>query len=126
MLEGAPDGNRLFRCILDQLNHDGGSRHEFTHPQITNHISRNGNNFKDFLLSWNNHEGVSNLYGYLQKMGKNDSWGGPPEVYAAAWFYGIDITIYAKEYASTGGNIVFKADEPDVYCNADHAMWFLS
>jgi hypothetical protein len=47
-------------------------------------------------------------------------------VYAAAWFYGIDITIYAIEYATTGGNLIFKADELDANCNADCAMWFLS
>ncbi len=47
-------------------------------------------------------------------------------MYAAAWFYGIDITIYAKEYATTGRNIVFKADESDANCNADRAMWSLS
>ncbi len=50
MLEVAPDGYCLFRCILDQLNHDEGARHEFMRHQITNHISRSGNAFKDFLL----------------------------------------------------------------------------
>jgi hypothetical protein len=124
MLEVAPDGNCLFHCISDQLNHDGGARHEFTCHWITNHISRNGNAFKDFCLLQVNHEDVSNLDGYLQKMGKNGSWGGHPEVHAAAWFYNLNITIYAKEYATTGGNIVFKADEPDANCNADCAMWF--
>jgi hypothetical protein len=41
-------------------------------------------------------------------------------------FYSIIIIIYTKEYATSGGNIVFKADEPDTNCNADCTMWFLS
>ncbi len=81
MLEVAPDGSCLFRCILDQLNHDEGARHEFMLHQITNHISRNGNAFKDFLLLQDNHEDVSDLNGYLQKMDKNGAWGGHTEVY---------------------------------------------
>ena len=93
MLEVAPDGYCLFRCILDQLNHDEGARHEFMRHQITNHISRSGNAFKDFLLLWDNHEDIADLDGYLQKMGKNGARGGHPEVYAAAWFYSFDITI---------------------------------
>ncbi len=50
LLEVSPDGNCLFCCISDQLNYDEGTRHEFTHHQITNHISRNGDAFKNFLL----------------------------------------------------------------------------
>jgi hypothetical protein len=49
MLEVAPDGNCLFCCILDQLNCVEGARHDMRH-QITNHICRNGNAFKNFLL----------------------------------------------------------------------------
>jgi hypothetical protein len=126
MLEIAPDGNCFFRCILDQLNHDEGARHEFTRHQITNPISRNGDAFKDFLLLQDDHEDVSDLDRYLQKMGKNGARGGHPEVHAAAWFYGIDITIYAKEYASNGGSLVFMADGPNAKCNTNRAMWILS
>jgi hypothetical protein len=36
--------------------------------------------------------------------------GGGGEVYAASWFYKVDITIYSKEYAGTGGLLIFKAD----------------
>ncbi len=39
-------------------------------------------------------------------------------------FYSINIIIYAKEYATSGRNIVFKMDEPDTNCNADRTMWF--
>jgi hypothetical protein len=43
-------------------------------------------------------------------MGQDGAWGGHPEVYAATWFYGIDITIYAQVYANTGGFFVFNGD----------------
>jgi hypothetical protein len=126
MLEIAPDENCLFRCILNQFNHDEGARHEFTRHQITNHISRNGDAFKDFLLLQEDHEDVSDLDRYLQKMGKNGAWGGHPEVHAAAWFYGVGITIYAKEYASNGGSLNFMADGPNAKCNTNCAIWILS
>ncbi len=44
------DGNCLFCSISDQLNHDNGARHEFTWHHIINHINRNGEDFKHFLL----------------------------------------------------------------------------
>ncbi len=31
-------------------------------------------------------------------------------MYVASWFYKVDITIYSKEYAGTGGSLMFKAD----------------
>ncbi len=126
LLEVSPDGNCLFHCISDQLNYDEGARHEFTHHQITNHISRNGNAFKNFLLLQDNHEDISDLGSYISKMKQDGAWGGHPEVYAAAWFYCVDITIYAQEYTSTGGYLIFKGDGPDANCNADCPMWFLS
>ncbi len=33
-------------------------------------------------------------------------------MYAASWFYKVDITIYSKEYAGTRGSLIFKADSP--------------
>jgi hypothetical protein len=93
-----PDGNCLFCSISDQLNHDNGSAHGFTCHQITNHICRHGNEFKDFLLLQDNHEDISDLDSYIHKMGQNGIWGGNPEVYTEAWFYGINITIYSQEY----------------------------
>ncbi len=106
-----PDGNCLFCSISDQLNHDNGSAHGFTCHQITNHICRHGNKFRDFLLLQDNHKDISGLDSYIHKMGQNSIWGGNPEVYAAAWFYGMDITIYSQDYANTDGVlIIFKAD----------------
>ncbi len=43
------------------------------------------------------------------------------------WFYGIDISMYAQEYANTAGFLVFKGDGPkdDSYYPA-RTMWTLS
>jgi hypothetical protein len=125
LLEVSPDGNCLFCCILDQLNYDEGARHKFMCHQITIHISRNGNAFKNFLLLQDDHEDISDLDSYIRKMKQDGTWGGHPEVYAAAWFYCVDITIYAQEYTSMGGYLIFKGDGPDANCNADCPMWFL-
>jgi hypothetical protein len=59
-------------------------------------------------------------------MGQNGVWGGNPEVYAAAWFYGVDITIYSQEYVNTDGILIIKADGPQG--NDDHVcvMWNMS
>jgi hypothetical protein len=37
-------------------------------------------------------------------------------------FYAADITIYANEYASNGGSLIFMADGPNAKCNTNHAM----
>ncbi len=97
VLSMEPDGNCLFRSISDQLNHDNGYAHDFMRHQITNHIRRHSDNFNDFLLLQDNHEDISDLESYIHNMGQNGVWGGNPEVYAAAWFYGIDITIHSQE-----------------------------
>jgi hypothetical protein len=41
------------------------------------------------------------------KMGYGE---GHPEVYAATWFYKVDITIYSQEYNEIGGSLTFKVD----------------
>jgi hypothetical protein len=69
ILSVEPDGNCLFRSILEQLYHDSRLRHDFKSHQITNHISRNGDAFKNFLLLQANHEEVSGLDSYICKMG---------------------------------------------------------
>jgi hypothetical protein len=56
-------------------------------------------------------------------MGQNSTWGGHPEVYAADWFYDVNITIYSPEYTNTGGFLVFKAGGPKGICNTSNAMW---
>jgi hypothetical protein len=117
------DGNCFFRCILDQLNHDNGAGHDFTRHQLTNYIRMHGDKFKNFLLLGNDHEDITDLNNCIHKMRQNSTWGGHPEVYAAAWFYDIDITIYSPEYTNTGGLLVFKAGGPKGTCNTPNAMW---
>jgi hypothetical protein len=71
-----PDGNCLFRSLSDQLNHDNGQAHDFTRYQITNHIRRHSDEFKDFLiLLQDNHEDISDLDSYLDiPWGKTTNW----------------------------------------------------
>jgi hypothetical protein len=60
-------------------------------------------------------------------MGQDGTWEGHPEVYTVAWFYGVDISIYAQEYANTGGFLVFKEDGPkDDSCFLIRMKWILS
>jgi hypothetical protein len=123
ILSMEPDGNCFFSCISDQLNHDDGAGHDFTCHQPTNHIRRYSNKFKNFLLLGNDHKDITDLDNYIHNMGQNGTWGGHPEVYASAWFYDVDITIYSPEYTNTGGVLVFKAGGPNSTCNTPNAMW---
>jgi hypothetical protein len=41
------DGNCFFRSISDQLTQDQGAGHKFVRYQITNHIRRNADKFKN-------------------------------------------------------------------------------
>ncbi len=125
ILSMEPDGNFLFCSISDQLNHDNGYAHGH---QITNHICRHSDEFKDFLLLQDDHEDISDLESYIYNMGQNGVWGGNPEVYAAAWFYGVNTTIYSQEYVNTDGILIIKADGPQgkmimfVWCGICHIM----
>ncbi len=121
-----PDGNCLSHSISDQLNQDNGSAHGFMRHQITNHVRRHGNEFKDFLLLQDDHEDVSDLDSYIHKMGQNGIWGGNPEVYAAAWFYGVNIKIYSQYYVNTDGVLIIKADGPQGTNDHSCVMWNFS
>jgi hypothetical protein len=59
-------------------------------------------------------------------MGQNIAWGGHPKVYAAAWCYGVDNTIYSQEYDKTGGFLIMKEDDPNDKSNLICPMWFLT
>jgi len=120
------DGNCFFRSISDQLTHDQGAGHEFVRYQITNHIRRNGDEFKNILLARDDDEELTDLESYLHKMVQSGEWGGPPEVYAAAWFYGVDIMIYSKDYLNTGGCLIFTADGPKGSNVASRPTWHIS
>ncbi len=117
------DGSCFFHCILDQLNHDNGAGHDFTCHQLTNHISRHGNKFKNFLLLGDSHEDISDLNNCIHNMGQNGTWGDHLEVYVAAWFYDVNITIYLPKYTNTGGFLVFKVGGPKSTCNTLNTMW---
>jgi hypothetical protein len=70
-----PDGNCLFRSLSGQLNQDNGQAHDFTRHQITNHIQRHSDKFKDFLLLQDNNEDISDLSSYIQKMVQKENGG---------------------------------------------------
>jgi hypothetical protein len=120
------DGNCFFRFISDQLDHDHGAGHEYIRYQINNHICRNGDEFKDILSMQDDDKEITDLDSYLHKMRQNGEWGGPPEVYAASWFYKVDITIYSKEYVGTGGSLIFKADDTKGDSKKPLSMWHIS
>ncbi len=121
-----PDGNCLFCSFLDQLNHDNGQVHDFTCYQITNHICRHSDEFKEFLLLQDNHEDISNLDSYIHKMSQNGKWGGDPELYNAAWFYGVNIAVYSPEYTNTNGMLIINADGHQGAIDGAPVMWTIS
>ncbi len=123
ILSMKPDGNCIFHCILDQLNHDNGAGYDFTRHQLTNHISRHGDKFKNFLPLCDDHKDITDRDNYIHNIGQNSTWGGCLEVYAAAWFYDVDIRIYSPEYTNTGGFLIFKAGGPKGTCNTPNTMW---
>jgi hypothetical protein len=60
------------------------------------------------LLNDSNLE-LTDLGKYIDQMGQDGAWAGHPEIYAAAWCYKVDITIYSKDYIALGGSLVFKS-----------------
>ena len=57
---------------------------------------------------------------------QNGEWGGNPELYAAAWLYGVNITIYSQEYTNTNGMLVINADGLQGAIDTVRAMWTVS
>jgi hypothetical protein len=47
---------------------------------------------------------LTDLRNYINQMGQDGAWAGHPKIYAAAWCYKVDITIYSKDYAAMGGH----------------------
>jgi hypothetical protein len=78
ILSMEPDGNYFFRCISNQLNHDNGAGNDFTRPQLTNHIRRHSDKFKNFFLLGDDHKGITDLKNYIYNMGQNGTWRGHP------------------------------------------------
>jgi hypothetical protein len=50
---------------------NSGAGHVFRHHQLTNHIRRHGNEFKNFLLLGNDHEDITDLDSYIHNIGPN-------------------------------------------------------
>ena len=103
------DGNCFYRAVSDQLFHDEGAGHVIVRHQVNNYIRRNGEEFKNFLLLSDGNVEVTDIGEYISRMGKDGAWAGHPEIYAAAWCYKVDITIYSKDYSAMGGSLVFKS-----------------
>ena len=101
------DGNCFYRSISDQLFRDQGNGHVIVRHQINNHIRRNGEQFKNFLLLNDSNLEITDLGKYIKRMGQDGAWAGHPEIYAAAMCYKVDVTIYSKDYAEIGGSLVF-------------------
>jgi hypothetical protein len=59
-------------------------------------------------------------------MVQNGEWGGNPELYAAAWLYGVKIKIYSQEYTNTNGMLVINADGHQRAIDTVRAMWTIS
>jgi len=102
-----PDGNCFHRSVSDQLFRDQGNGHVIVRHQINNHIRRNGEKFKHFLLLNDSNLEITDLAKYIERMGQDGAWAGHPEIYAAAMCYKVDVTIYSKDYAEIEGSLVF-------------------
>jgi hypothetical protein len=103
------DGNCFYHSVSDQLFRDKGAGLVIICHQINNHIRRNGEEFKNFLLiNYSNLE-LTDLRNYINQMGQDGAWAGHTEIYATAWCYKVDITIYSKDYAALGGSLVFNS-----------------
>ena len=59
-------------------------------------------------------------------MGQNGKWGGNPELYAAFWFYGVNITIYSLEYVNNNWMLIINADGHQGAIDSAHVMWTIS
>ncbi len=71
ILTMANNRNCFFRSISDQLDHDHGAGHEYICYQITNHIHRNGDEFKNIFLMQDDDKEITDLDSYVHKMQQN-------------------------------------------------------
>jgi len=108
VVQMAQDGNCFYRSVSDQLFCDEGNWHIIVCHQINNHIRKNGEEFKNFLLLNDSNLELTDLGRYISRMGQDGAWAGHPEIYAAAWCYNVDITIYSKDYNAMGGSVGFQ------------------
>ncbi len=59
------DGNYFYRAVSDQLFPDENAGHVIVRYQINNHIRRNGEEFKNFLLLNNSNLELTDLGNYV-------------------------------------------------------------
>jgi hypothetical protein len=119
------DGNCFYRSVSDQLFRDQGNGHVIVRHQINNHIRKNGEEFKNFLLLNDSNLELTDLGKYINRMGQDGAWAGHTEIYAAAWCYEVDITIYSKDYTALGGSLVFKYAGPTDEVVRNRAMIYI-
>jgi hypothetical protein len=112
VLEMEADGNCLFRSLSDQLYGDGGEMHRVVRREVCDYLSRNGEEFGDFLLIDDDDEDVSGLDGYVERMKQDGRWGGNVEVVVASRAYGRTIIVFSSEY-SNGALSIGREDDDD-------------
>jgi hypothetical protein len=107
------DGNCFYRPVSDQLFRDEGAGHVIVHHQINNHIQRNREEFKNFLLLNDSNLKLTDLEKYINRMGQDGAWAGHPEIYAAALCCKVDITILLQRLYQAGGITGFQVSWND-------------
>jgi hypothetical protein len=121
------DGNCFYRSVSDQLFRNQGNGHVIVHHQINNHIRRNGEKFKYFMLLNDSNLELTDLGKYIKRMGQDGAWAGHPDIYAAAMCYKVDVTIYySKDYTEIGGSLVFTDAGATEEVVRDRPMIYLS
>ncbi|KAL3776466.1 hypothetical protein ACHAW5_006912 [Stephanodiscus triporus] len=113
VMEMAADGNCLFRSLSDQINRDGGAMHDVVRREVCDYLSRNGEEFRDFLLIDDDDEDVSGVEGYVNRMREDGQWGGNVEVVVASRAYGRNIIVFSSEYSNGALSIGREDDEHD-------------
>jgi hypothetical protein len=68
------DKNCFYHSVSDQLFRDKGAGHVIVCHQINNHIQRNGEEFKNFLLINYSYLELTDLRNYIDQMGQDGAW----------------------------------------------------
>lgn len=102
------DGNCLFRSLSDQLYDDRGAKHDIVRNDICTYLSKNREEFMNFLLMEDDDEDVIGIDSYIEKMRDDGQWGGNVEVVAAARCHERDIIVFSSEVAD--GVLCFSCD----------------
>jgi hypothetical protein len=69
---------------------------------------------------------LTDLRNFINQMGQDGAWAGQPEIYAAAWCYKVDITIYSKDYAAMEGSLVFNSCGMTDEITSDRTIIYIS